>query len=146
MGALATGGVQVRNEEIIAHLQISEEAFSAVAAREMEELRRRELAYRAGRPALEVTGRTVILVDDGLATGSTMRAAVAAVRQKEPEEVVVAVPTAPPERLEILRADADVVLAALMPDPFIAVGQSYLDFFQTSDDEVRRLVVASEQG
>ncbi len=146
MGAIATGGVLVRNEEVVAHLQISEEAFSAGVAREAGELRRRELAYRAGRSALEVSGRTVILVDDGLATGSTMRAAVAAVRQRGPEEVVVAVPTAAQERLETLRAEADTVLAALTPDPFTAVGQSYLDFSQTGDDEVRRLLLAPEPG
>lgn len=146
MGAIATGGVEVRNEEVIAHLQISGEAFAAVTARETEELLRRELAYRDGRPALDVSGRVVILVDDGLATGSTMRAAAVAVRQKEPEEVVVAVPTAPHERLELLRPVSDAVLAALMPDPFIAVGESYLDFSQTSDDEVRRLILAAERG
>jgi len=140
MGAIASGGLQVRNEEVIGHLRISDEAFSAVAAREAEELRRRELAYRVGRPALEVAGSVVILVDDGLATGSSMRAAAAAIRQKEPEELVVAVPTAPRKRLDLLRLASDAVLAALMPDPFNSVGECYVDFSQTSDDEVRRLV------
>lgn len=140
MGAIATGAILVRNEEVVALLRISEEEFSAAAARETLELRRRELVYRNDSPALALAGRTVILVDDGLATGSTMRAAIAAVRQKEPEEVVVAVPVAPPERLEILRSESDAVVAVLTPRPFIAVGESYLDFAQTSDEEVRRLV------
>jgi predicted phosphoribosyltransferase len=146
MGAIATGGVQVRNEEVIARLQIGEEEFSAVAAREGEELRRRELTYRAGRPALEVTGRHVILIDDGLATGSSMRAAVAALRHRQPEEVVVAVPTAPHDRLMVLRSEADTVISARTPDPFTAVSESYLDFTQTSDEEVRGLLLDPEPG
>lgn len=141
MGAMASGDVHVRNEEVLAHLRISEDEFSAIAAAETEELRRRELAYRAGRPALEVAGRNVILVDDGLATGSTMRAAVAALRRRAPEEVIVAVPTAPQEKLVTLRSEADAVLAARTPDPFMAVSESYVDFSQTSDDEVRRLLM-----
>ena len=146
MGAIASGGAQLRNEEVMAHIPISEEDFSAAVARESEELRRREMTYRAGRPALEVTGRTVILVDDGLATGSTMRVAVAALRHRAPEEVVVAVPTAPQERLEVLRSEADAVVSARTPDPFNAVSQSYMDFSQTSDDEVRRLLLGAGRG
>ncbi|MDP8975579.1 MAG: phosphoribosyltransferase [Actinomycetota bacterium] len=146
MGAMATGGVLVRNEDVVAHLGVSEEEFSAVAAREAGELQRRELAYRAGRPALEVSGRRVILVDDGLATGSTMRAAVAALRQRDPREVVVAVPTAPIDRLVALRSEADTVLSARTPEPFTAVSESYLDFSQTSDDEVRHLLLDPQRG
>ncbi len=144
MGAIASGDVVVRNDEVVARLFISEEDFAAVAAREAGELRRREQAYRSGGPALKLTGHTIILVDDGLATGSTMRAALAAVRQREPEEVVVAVPVAPADRLETLRFEADSVLAARTPQPFIAVGGSYLDFSQTSDEEVRRLLHRGE--
>ncbi len=142
MGAIASGGVRVLNEEVIDRLGITEEIVASVARREEEELRRREEAYRGGRPPLEVAGRTVVLVDDGLATGSTMRAAVAAVREKEPAAVVVAVPTAPASTLPALRSEADAVIAAMTPEPFAAVGHSYVDFSQTSDDEVRRLILS----
>ncbi len=146
MGAIASGGVQVLNAEVIARLDIPDEVIAAVAAREAAELQRRELAYRSGRSAVEIPGRTVVLVDDGLATGSTMRAAVAALRQRQPEEVVVAVPTAPQDRLLVLPSEADTVLSARTPDPFTAVSESYLDFTQTSDEEVRRLLLAPGPG
>ena len=142
MGAIASGDVRVLNDEVIDRLGITEDIVEAVAVREEQELRRREAAYRGGQPPLDVAGRTVILVDDGLATGSTMRAAVAAVRQKEPAEVVVAVPTAAAATLPVLRSTADHVVAAMTPEPFAAVGHSYVDFSQTSDDEVRRLVLS----
>ena len=146
MGAIASGGVQVRNENVIARLDIPEAVFEAVAVSEAAELRRREQAYRDGRPPLELGDRTVILVDDGLATGSTMRAAIAAVRQKRPEAVVVAVPTAAAPTVDALRPEADAVVVALVPEPFTAVGHSYLDFSQTTDEEVRRLVLDSSTG
>ncbi len=144
MGAIASGGVQVRNDDVIDRLGISEEVIAAVAARESSELWRRELAYRDDRPPLEIEGRTVILVDDGLATGSTMRAALAAVRKRHPEAVVVAVPTAARATLESLRPEADAVVAAVTPQPFNAVGHSYLDFSQTGDDEVRSLLLDAQ--
>ncbi len=143
MGAIASGGVQVRNESVIARLGIPEEVFEAVSVAEAAELRRREQAYRDGRAALEIGGRTVILVDDGLATGSTMRAAIAAVRLKLPKAVVVAVPTAAATTVDAVRPEADAVFVALVPEPFTAVGHSYLDFSQTTDEEVRRLVLGS---
>jgi predicted phosphoribosyltransferase len=143
MGAIASGGVRVVNDEVVRRLGIPEEVVASVARREEEELRRREEAYRGGRAPLDIAGRTVILVDDGLATGSTMRAAIAAVCQKGPEAVVVAVPTAAAPTLPTLHAEADDVVAAMVPEPFAAVGNSYVDFSQTSDDEVRGLVLSS---
>ncbi len=146
MGAIASGGVQVLNAEVIARLGIPDEAIAAVAASEATELQRRELAYRSGRSPLEIPGRAVILVDDGLATGSTMRAAVAAVREKGPAAVMVAVPTAAEATLAALRSEADAVVAALTPEPFMAVGHSYVDFSQTTDEEVRRLLLSPRTG
>lgn len=143
MGAIASAGIQVRNEEVIERLGIPDDVVSAVAAREDAELRRRERAYRDEEPPLALEGRTVVLVDDGLATGSTMRAAIAAARRRRPEAVVVAVPTAPRATVESLRAEADAVVAAMTPEPFHAVGHSYVDFDQTTDHEVRRLVLAA---
>lgn len=142
MGAIASGGVQVLNEEVVERLGIGSDTIAAVTAREEQELQRREVAYRGGRAALDVSGRTVVLVDDGLATGSTMRAAIASVRQKSPAAVVVAVPTAAQATVDQLRQEADAVVVAMTPEPFTAVGHSYLDFSQTSDEEVRRLLAA----
>jgi predicted phosphoribosyltransferase len=118
--------------------RVSEHAFDDVLGKELLELRRREAAYRDGRPALAVTGRTVVLVDDGLATGATMRAAVAAVRRQEPERVVVAVPIASPTALATLAREADETVCLSAPRGFRAVGQGYQDFGETVDDEVRR--------
>lgn len=140
MGALATGGVQVINEEVARALNISREAIERVAERERTELERREQLYRGGRPAPSLSGRTVILVDDGLATGSTMRAAVQAVKQQQPERVIVAVPVAAASTCDQLRAEAGEVICVNMPDSFSAVGQWYMDFTQTSDAEVRELL------
>jgi predicted phosphoribosyltransferase len=140
MGAIATGGVRVLNRAIIADLGISAATVDAVAAREELELERRARAYRDGRPALEVAGRTVILVDDGLATGSSMRAAAVALRGRDPARIVIAVPAAPPDICAELRGEADEVVCALTPAPFYAVGLWYEDFRQTSDDEVRALL------
>lgn len=143
MGAIASGGVRVLNPDVVAALDIADDVIAAVTAEQEQELRRRELAYRGERPPVDVAGRTAILVDDGLATGSTMRAAIGALRQQGPSSVVVAVPTAPHQAVKALRGEADEVVSALVPDPFFAVGYSYDDFSETTDDEVRRLVGAA---
>ena len=140
MGAVATGGVRVLNDEIVRGLGISEHGIDVAVAREMEELARRERLYRGDRPPPDVAGRTVILVDDGLATGATMRAAVAALREQQPTRIVVAVPTASPDTCEVLKAEADDVVCAITPEPFFAVGHWYEDFTQTTDNEVRELL------
>jgi putative phosphoribosyl transferase len=140
MGAIASGGVIVLNEDVVRGLMIPEEVIQQVAAREQQELERRERAYRGTRPAPDVKDRTVILVDDGLATGSTMMAAAKALRQQQPAEIVVAVPVAAPSTCNRLRAVADEVICVLMPEMFYAVGQWYADFSQTTDEEVRELL------
>jgi putative phosphoribosyl transferase len=142
MGALASGGARVLNREVVARIGISPEQLEAVTAREREEVQRRERLYRGDRPAPDVRGRTVIIVDDGLATGATMRAAVAALRQQEPKRIVVAVPTGSADTCEDLRAQADDVVCLITPDPFLAVGFWYEDFGQVSDDEVRSVLEA----
>jgi predicted phosphoribosyltransferase len=139
MGAVATGGVRVLNDEIVRGLGISNHEIDAAAARELQELARRERLYRGDRPPPDIASRTVILVDDGLATGATMRAAIAAVRRQQPARIVVAVPTASPDTFEALKAEADDVVCAMTPEPFLAVGHWYEDFTQTTDDEVREL-------
>jgi predicted phosphoribosyltransferase len=140
MGAIASGGIRVLNEDVVHALGIRPEQIDLVAARERVELERREREYREGRPSLTLAERTVIIIDDGLATGSTMRAAVQAIRQQRPGRVVVAVPVGAPDTCEGLRALADEVVCARMPVPFSAVGQWYDDFSQTSDEEVRTLL------
>jgi predicted phosphoribosyltransferase len=140
MGAVATGGVRVLNEEIVRALGIPDDVIEAVAAKEQRELARRERLYRGDRPPLDVRGRTVILVDDGLATGATMHAAIKALRQAQAARIVVAVPTASPEACDELRAVVDDVICAITPEPFYAVGLSYGDFSQTSDEEVSDLL------
>lgn len=145
IGALASGGVRVLNREVVNALAVSSQEIDRVAEGEQRELERREQQYRGGRPALDVRGRTVILVDDGLATGSSMRAAVAALRQRAPAVIVVAVPVAPPSTCAELTAEADKVVCAATPLPFYAVGQWYRDFSQTSDEEVRRLLELANQ-
>src|SRR5438477_5499014 len=140
MGAIATGGVRVLNDEIVRGLGISEHEIDAVVTRELHELARRVRLYRGDRPPPDVGGRTVILVDDGLATGATMRAAVAALRRQQPARIVVAVPTASPDTSEALKAEADHVICAMTAEPFFAVGHWYEDFRQTTDDEVRELL------
>ena len=140
MGAIATGGVRVTNKEVLRHLHISGEVFEAAAAREAGELERREREYRGNRPAPDLRGRTVILVDDGLATGSTMRAAARALRELGPERVVVAVPVGAPQTCEEFRAEVDEVVCAMTPEPFRGVGLWYDDFTQTSDEEVHELL------
>jgi predicted phosphoribosyltransferase len=143
MGAIASGGVQVVNEQVVDRLGLSEAVLRQAAEAEGRELARREQRYREGRGPPDVAGRVVILVDDGLATGSTMRAAVAAARRLGPARVVVAVPTAPASTCQRLRNVADEVVCATTPRPFRAVGYSYRSFPQTSDAEVRSLLRAA---
>jgi predicted phosphoribosyltransferase len=145
MGAIASGGIRVISEDVVRALGISDRAIATIAAHEEHELKRRERAYRGDRPPPQVQGKTVILVDDGLATGSTMRAAVAALKAQQPERLVVAVPVAAPETCEALRKEVDEVVCALAPEPFLAVGQWYQDFSQITDDEVRELLHRAEE-
>jgi putative phosphoribosyl transferase len=140
LGAIATGGIRVLNQELVKQLRLPPAAIEAIEARERRELERRERAYRGDRPPPDLTGRTVILVDDGLATGSTMLAAVQAVRQDNPARVVVAVPVADPEVCASLQEVADEAVCAITPQPMRAVGMWYEDFSQTTDDEVRELL------
>ena len=146
MGASARGGVRVMTETVLRQVALPPTVVERVAAREVEELRRREALYRGDRPPPDLAGRTVIIVDDGLATGSSMRAAVRAVRRFEPAKVVVAVPVAAAETCRALRAEADDVVCAVTPPTFYAVGLWYADFSQTSDDEVRELLAAAGSG
>lgn len=143
MGAIASGGLRVMNDGVVRMLGIGPDEIEAVAQAEQLELARREQLYRKGRPPLAVAGRTVLLVDDGLATGSTMRAAVLALRTLRPACTVVAVPTAARGTCEALRREADEVICASTPEPFHAVGCWYVDFSQTSDDEVQDLLQAT---
>jgi putative phosphoribosyl transferase len=143
MGAVASGGVRVLNEQVVNVLRIPDYVIDAVAAWEQQELDRRERTYRANRPLPDVRGKTVILVDDGLATGSTMLAAVKALRQLKPARIVVAVPVASPDTCELLKDEVDEVVCAVTPEPFYAVGLWYQDFSQTSDEEVRGLLLQS---
>lgn len=140
MGAIASGGVRVLNQELVNYLRISESLIDRVAAEEQIELERREQLYRNHRPALEVEGRTIILVDDGLATGSTMRAAVKALRQLNPSRIIVAVPVSPPGVCREFNREADECISVLMPEIFDGVGKWYRDFSQTTDEEVRELL------
>lgn len=140
MGAIATGGVRVLNDEVVRLLQIPDEVIESAAESQWRELERRERAYRDDRPPPEVRGRTVILIDDGLATGSSMRAAIAALRQQGPARVVVAVPVAAASTAAELREEVDDLVCVATPEPFYAVGSWYEDFTQTSDDEVHALL------
>jgi len=140
MGAIASGAVRVLNREVVERLRISTELIEAAAAREQVELSRRERLYRGGRPAAEIRDRIVILVDDGLATGSTMRAAVAALRKFHPAKVIVAVPAAAPSVCEDFQTEVDEIICAQTPEPFHAVGAWYEDFSQITDDEVREML------
>ncbi|MBC7235719.1 MAG: phosphoribosyltransferase [Chloroflexi bacterium] len=137
MGAIATGGVRVLNPDVLRVLHISEATIEAVTRRELQELERRERMYRGDRSPVDVKGRIVILVDDGLATGATMRAAVQALRQQGPQKIVVAVPTASPDVCREFESIADQIVCAAMPVPFYAVGASYERFDQMTDQEVR---------
>jgi putative phosphoribosyl transferase len=145
MGAVASGGVRVLNREVVDQLHLPDELIEGVASRELQELERRERLYRGNRPFPYVRGKTVILVDDGLATGSTMRAAAEALRQQGPARLVVAVPAGSPETCDEFRDEVDEVVCAITPEPFDAVGLWYDDFSQTTDDEVRDLLAAARQ-
>jgi putative phosphoribosyl transferase len=143
MGAIASDGTQVVNRRVVRELGIAEDKLQAVAAAEQQELERRERTYRDQRPPPELTGKVVIVVDDGLATGATMRAAVAAIRRRQPARVVVAVPVAAAPTCQALEQAADEVICASTPALFVAVGQAYRNFAQTTDAEVRALLDAA---
>lgn len=140
MGAITTGGTRVLNEEVIDQLQIPPQLIERVIHNEEKELQRRETSYRENRLPLQVQGQTIILVDDGLATGSTMLAAVRALRKMDPDRIVVAVPVAAEEICKILKEEVDEMICDLTPEPFHAVGLWYENFSQTSDEEVRDLL------
>jgi len=140
MGAIASGGIRVLNDDVVRHLNIPDRVIEAVTAQELRELHWRERAYRGDQPTPDVRGRAVILVDDGIATGSTMLAAIAALRRLEPARIIVAVPTAAPSTCDEIRRVADDCICEIMPEPFYAVGAWYEDFSQTTDEEVRDLL------
>jgi predicted phosphoribosyltransferase len=140
MGAIATGGVRVLSEDLITRIGISEHMIDAITRQEQRELERRERLYRGDRPKLDVQGKAVILVDDGLATGSSMRVAVISLREMQPSRIIVAVPVGAPSTCDELRDEADEVICAVMPKTFVAVGAYYKNFSQTSDDDVRALL------
>ncbi len=140
MGAIASGGVRVLNYDVVDSLGIDSSTIDEVAAKELQELQRRDRAYRGNRPLPEIKNQTVILVDDGIATGSTMRAAIAIIQQQQPQYLVVAVPVAPPITCEQLQAEVDEVVCLVMPESLYAIGLWYQDFSQTTDAEVRNLL------
>jgi putative phosphoribosyl transferase len=145
MGAIASNGVRVINEELVNYLGIPDEVIDAIASVEQRELERRELAYRDNRPPPDVKDRVVILIDDGLATGSTMRAAAASLRLQKPRRIVVAVPVSSPETCNEFRSEVDEIVCAFTPENLQGVGLWYEDFSQTSDDEVRELLKRATQ-
>lgn len=140
MGAIATGGVRVLNDDVVEYLDIPDRVIDAITAKELKELRRRELAYRGDRPEPDVKGKTAILVDDGLATGSTIRAAAQALRQQGPQKIVVAVPVSAPQTCDEYRIGVDEIVCTVTPEPFLGVGRWYDDFSQTTDEEVHDLL------
>jgi putative phosphoribosyl transferase len=142
-GAIASGGIQVCDSSIVKELGIPDEALEAIYSREFKELQRRERVYRGGLPAASVTGRTIILVDDGIATGSSMRAAIVALRPHHPARVVAAVPVAPPSTLRKLEREADEVVCLAAREDFRAVGEWYDDFRPPTDEEVTRLLAST---
>lgn len=143
MGAIASGGVRVLNEDVVRALNIPPQIIDLVAEREREELERREREYRTNRPSPSLSGKTVILVDDGLATGSSMRAAIAGLRAQHPARIVIAVPTAAVETCESLAGEVEEIICVSTPEPFFGVGAWYDDFSQTTDDEVHQLLSAA---
>jgi len=145
MGAIASGGVRVLNPEVVDELHLPDELINTVTRRELQELERRERTYRGDRPFPDVRGKTVILVDDGLATGSTMLAAAEALRRLGPARLIIAVPAGSPQTCAEFRDEVDEVVCAITPEPFYAVGLWYDDFSQTTDDEVRDLLAAARQ-
>jgi predicted phosphoribosyltransferase len=140
IGAIASGGVRVLNRDIVRYFNIPEALIDAVAQRELQELERRARAYRGNRPPPDVNGRTVILIDDGLATGASMRAAVAGLRNHKPARIVVAVPTAASEICESFEPEVDKIVCATTPEPFYGVSRWYENFSQTTDEEVKMLL------
>ncbi|KEF33734.1 phosphoribosyl transferase [Deinococcus sp. RL] len=144
MGAVASGGVRVLNEDLLRRAGVSPNALAAAEARERAELARREQLYRGGRPPVPLAGRTAVVVDDGVATGATMRAGLEALRALGPARIVVAVPVAPPGTARALAALADELVCLLTPPDFMAVGQFYGDFTQTTDEEVRALLAGAD--
>ncbi|MEW6497146.1 MAG: phosphoribosyltransferase [Cyanobacteriota bacterium] len=140
MGAIASGGVRVLNKDVVEPRHLSEETINQVAAKEQQELERRERLYRDDRPAPDLQGRTVILIDDGLATGATMRAAVKALRQQQPAQIVIGVPISSPDTCHEFEDEVDKIVCAMTPRPFYSVGLWYDDFSQTTDEEVRDLL------
>ena len=146
LGAVASGGARVLNERIVDAMGLSTERIESITEREMEKLRRQEEQFRGDRPAPEIAGKTAVLVDDGLATGATMEAACQAVRKLQPRQIVVAVPTAPPDAIERLKEVADHVMSVITPTDFAGVGAWYQDFSQVSDSEVRRILAGTEAG
>lgn len=140
MGAIASGGVMILNNEIINLLKISREAVEQVAAAEKQELERRDQAYRGDRPLPQIENHTIILVDDGIATSSTLRAAIAALQRHQPKHIVVAAPVAPPSVCESLKTIVDDVVCLNTPEPLHSIGMWYIDFSQTTDNEVRDLL------
>jgi predicted phosphoribosyltransferase len=144
MGAIASGGVVVLEDDVVRGMRIPPEVIQRVAEQEERELARREQVYRGDRPVPDLRGKVVILVDDGLATGSSMRAAIQALRSHRPARIVVAVPAAPASTCRELETEVDEVICAVTPSPFFAVGQAYWDFAQTTDHEVRALLRAAE--
>jgi len=145
LGAIASGGIRVLNDDIIRVLSIPQEIINIVAQRELQELERREHIYRGERPASEGRDRTVILIDDGLATGASMRAAVAALRTQNPARIVIAVPAAAPETCNALEFDVDEIVCAITPEPFLGVGHWYEDFTQITDEQVQRFLLEANQ-
>jgi len=144
-GAIASGSVRVLNEDVMRAIPYGDAAIEAVTAKETAELQRREQIYREGRPAPDLRGNVVMLVDDGLATGATMRAAVKALRQSGAAKIVVAVPVGPPDTCREIAQEADETICLSTPEFFQAVGQYYEDFSQTSDDDVRKLLTIAAQ-
>jgi putative phosphoribosyl transferase len=144
MGAIASGGVRLVNHDVVDSLGIPQHVIDQVAQREQVELERRERLYRGSRPLIPLANKTVVLVDDGLATGSTMRAAVTAVGQQQPARIIVAVPVGASSTCEELASEADEVICLRSPDPFVAVGLWYRDFTPTSDNEVRTLLARND--
>jgi len=145
IGAIASGGVQVLNEPLVRELQLSQNLIDRIAAREERELKRREVLYRGGRPAVAVRNRTVILVDDGLATGASMKAACQALQLQGPKRLIVAVPVAATTTCDEFRSKVYEIVCAFTPEPFLAVGVCYRNFSQTTDEDVQRLLEEAER-
>jgi putative phosphoribosyl transferase len=144
MGAIASGGVRVLNDDVVTGLQISQQDIEKVAVRELKELQRRDRAYRGDRPQPDIANRTVILVDDGMATGSSMRSAIAALKPQHPAALIVAIPVAAQEACNKLKTEVEKVVCLTIPEPFQAIGLWYKDFPQTTDEEVRELLAQSD--